>query len=159
MMESTLGADTFRDGIRRYMAKYKYHNTETEQLWAELSAAAGKPGKGKKIALIVGIVVLVAGLVFAGITYGPGLYKKIFGGGKIKTEEELGKRAVEAFSKKDYDAFEKMTSISWSKEDWEKAFDEMFAEFTEEDWKKFAGNNGKSVSEMKEEMKENLGVE
>lgn len=43
MIESTLGADVFRDGIRRYMAKYKYHNTETEQLWAELSAAAGKP--------------------------------------------------------------------------------------------------------------------
>ena len=43
MLESTLGAETFRDGIRRYMAKYKYGNTETEQLWAELSAAAGQP--------------------------------------------------------------------------------------------------------------------
>lgn len=43
MMESTLGPDTFRDGIRRYMAKYKYSNTATDQLWAELSAAAGKP--------------------------------------------------------------------------------------------------------------------
>jgi len=43
MMESTLGADTFRNGIRRYMAKYKYSNTETDQLWSELSAAAGKP--------------------------------------------------------------------------------------------------------------------
>ena len=43
MMESTLGADTFRDGIRRYMAKYKYSNTVTDQLWTELSAAAGKP--------------------------------------------------------------------------------------------------------------------
>ncbi|QQV76222.1 M1 family metallopeptidase [Sphingomonas aliaeris] len=42
MMESTLGPDVFRDGIRRYMAKYKYGNTVTEQLWAELSAAAGK---------------------------------------------------------------------------------------------------------------------
>lgn len=43
MMESTLGADTFRDGIRRYMAKYKYSNTATDQLWSELSAAAGTP--------------------------------------------------------------------------------------------------------------------
>ncbi|MEG3177467.1 M1 family metallopeptidase [Sphingomonas sp. RB3P16] len=43
MMESTLGPDVFRDGIRRYMAKYKYGNTTTDQLWAELSAAAGKP--------------------------------------------------------------------------------------------------------------------
>ncbi|NYD90341.1 M1 family metallopeptidase [Sphingomonas melonis] len=43
MLESTLGPDTFRDGIRRYMAKYKFGNTVTEQLWAELSAAAGQP--------------------------------------------------------------------------------------------------------------------
>jgi aminopeptidase N len=41
MLESTLGADTFRDGIRRYMAKHKYGNTVTQQLWAELSAASG----------------------------------------------------------------------------------------------------------------------
>lgn len=43
MIESTLGPDVFRDGIRRYMAKYKYGNTVTDQLWAELAAAAGKP--------------------------------------------------------------------------------------------------------------------
>lgn len=43
MLESTLGPDKFRDGIRRYMAKYKYGNTVTDQLWAELSAAAGQP--------------------------------------------------------------------------------------------------------------------
>lgn len=43
MIESTLGADTFRDGIRRYMAKYRYGNTTTEQLWDELSAASGTP--------------------------------------------------------------------------------------------------------------------
>ncbi|MBJ6121774.1 M1 family metallopeptidase [Sphingomonas mollis] len=42
MMESTLGADVFRDGIRRYMAKYKYGNTVTNQLWTELSAASGR---------------------------------------------------------------------------------------------------------------------
>ncbi len=43
MLESTLGPDVFRQGIRSYMAKYKYGNTVTEQLWAELSKAAGKP--------------------------------------------------------------------------------------------------------------------
>ena len=43
MMESTLGSDPFRAGIRRYMAKYKYGNTVTDQLWSELSAAAGRP--------------------------------------------------------------------------------------------------------------------
>jgi aminopeptidase N len=46
MMESTLGPDTFRAGIRRYMAKYKYSNTVTDQLWAELSAAANRPVAG-----------------------------------------------------------------------------------------------------------------
>ena len=43
MMESTLGGDVFRKGIRSYMAKYKYKNTVTDQLWTELGAAAGKP--------------------------------------------------------------------------------------------------------------------
>jgi aminopeptidase N len=43
MLESTLGPDIFRQGIRSYMAKYKYGNTRTDQLWTELSAAAGKP--------------------------------------------------------------------------------------------------------------------
>ncbi|RZM32459.1 MAG: M1 family peptidase, partial [Sphingomonas sp.] len=32
MLESTLGADVFRTGIRSYMAKYKYGNTVTDQL-------------------------------------------------------------------------------------------------------------------------------
>ena len=46
MIESTVGADAFRTGIRRYMAKYKYGNTETDQLWAELEAASNMPVKG-----------------------------------------------------------------------------------------------------------------
>jgi aminopeptidase N len=41
MIESTLGPDKFRDGIRRYMAKYKYGNTRTDMLWAELEGASG----------------------------------------------------------------------------------------------------------------------
>ena len=32
MIEATLGPDKFRDGIRRYMAKYKYGNTQTDML-------------------------------------------------------------------------------------------------------------------------------
>ncbi|MBN8814898.1 MAG: M1 family metallopeptidase [Sphingomonas sp.] len=43
MIESTIGPDAFRAGIRRYMAKYKYGNTQTDQLWAELEQASGKP--------------------------------------------------------------------------------------------------------------------
>lgn len=43
MLEESIGEDPFRDGVRRYMAKYAYGNTETDQLWAELEAASGKP--------------------------------------------------------------------------------------------------------------------
>ena len=43
MMESTVGPDAFRKGIRSYMAKYKYSNAVTDQLWTELSAAADRP--------------------------------------------------------------------------------------------------------------------
>ena len=42
MLEAWLGADRFRAGIRSYMARYKYGNTVTEQLWKELSTATGK---------------------------------------------------------------------------------------------------------------------
>ena len=43
MLESTLGPDKFRAGLRSYMAKYKYGNTVTDQLWAELASASGRP--------------------------------------------------------------------------------------------------------------------
>ena len=43
MLEESIGEDAFRDGVRRYMAKYAYGNTETDQLWTELEAASGKP--------------------------------------------------------------------------------------------------------------------
>ena len=45
MLEGAVGADTFRTGVRSYMAKYKYANTETDDLWAEIAAASGKPVK------------------------------------------------------------------------------------------------------------------
>ena len=43
MLESFLGEDAFRDGIRRYMAAHKYSNSTTADLWQALSEASGKP--------------------------------------------------------------------------------------------------------------------
>ncbi|CAN5168422.1 M1 family metallopeptidase [soil metagenome] len=43
MLESYLGEDDFRDGVRRYMAAHAYQNTVTEDLWSQLDAASGKP--------------------------------------------------------------------------------------------------------------------
>ncbi len=45
MLEGAVGADAFRAGVRSYMAKYQYGNTVTDQLWAEVSTAAGRPVK------------------------------------------------------------------------------------------------------------------
>jgi aminopeptidase N len=46
MLEGYLGADAFRDGIRRYMAAHAYGNTTTADLWQALESAAGKPVTG-----------------------------------------------------------------------------------------------------------------
>jgi aminopeptidase N len=43
MLESFLGEDVFRDGIRRYIAAHKYSNTTTADLWNALSDASNKP--------------------------------------------------------------------------------------------------------------------
>ena len=43
MLESFLGEDVFRDGIRRYVAARKYSNSTTADLWSALSEASGKP--------------------------------------------------------------------------------------------------------------------
>jgi aminopeptidase N len=43
MLENYLGADAFRDGIRRYMAAHAYNNATTADLWQALEAATGKP--------------------------------------------------------------------------------------------------------------------
>jgi len=43
MLESFLGEDVFRDGIRRYIATHKYSNTTTTDLWKALSDASKKP--------------------------------------------------------------------------------------------------------------------
>jgi aminopeptidase N len=42
MLESFLGDDVFRDGIRRYVAAHKYSNTTTADLWNALSEASKK---------------------------------------------------------------------------------------------------------------------
>ncbi len=46
MIESYLGENVFRDGIRRYMAAHAYGNATTADLWQALGAAAGKPVTG-----------------------------------------------------------------------------------------------------------------
>ena len=43
MLESYLGEDVFRDGIRKYMADHAYGNTTTADLWRALETASGKP--------------------------------------------------------------------------------------------------------------------
>jgi aminopeptidase N len=43
MLEAYLGDDTFRDGIRRYLAAHAYGSTTTADLWQALEGAAGKP--------------------------------------------------------------------------------------------------------------------
>jgi aminopeptidase N len=43
MLESFLGEDVFRDGLRRYMAAHKFSNATTADLWNSLSEASGKP--------------------------------------------------------------------------------------------------------------------
>ncbi|KAL9605149.1 MAG: hypothetical protein Q9219_000083 [cf. Caloplaca sp. 3 TL-2023] len=43
MITKYLGEETFMEGIRRYIKKHAYGNTKTEDLWAALSDASGKP--------------------------------------------------------------------------------------------------------------------
>ena len=43
MLESFLGEEIFRDGIRKYIAARKYSNSTTADLWNALSEASGKP--------------------------------------------------------------------------------------------------------------------
>jgi len=43
MLEQYLGAEAFREGIRQYLAKNAYGNTETTDLWDALEDATGEP--------------------------------------------------------------------------------------------------------------------
>jgi len=43
MLEQYLGADRFRDGVRRYLAEHQFGNTETSDLWDAIEGASGEP--------------------------------------------------------------------------------------------------------------------
>ncbi len=43
MLEQYLGAERFRDGIRRYLTEHRFGNTETHDLWDAIEAASGEP--------------------------------------------------------------------------------------------------------------------
>ncbi len=43
MLEQYLGAEVFRDGVRRYLATHAYSNTVTGDLWDALEAVSGQP--------------------------------------------------------------------------------------------------------------------
>ena len=43
MLETFLGANVFRQGLRAYIAEHKYANARTDDLWNALGAAAGLP--------------------------------------------------------------------------------------------------------------------
>ena len=43
MLETYLGEDAFRSGIRAYMKKHQYSSTTTADLWAALAKSSGKP--------------------------------------------------------------------------------------------------------------------
>ena len=45
MLEGAVGPEAFRAGVRSYMAKHRYDNTATDDLWTEVGAAAGRPVK------------------------------------------------------------------------------------------------------------------
>jgi puromycin-sensitive aminopeptidase len=43
MLEQYLGAERFRDGIRLYLGRHRYGNTETTDLWDAIEEASGEP--------------------------------------------------------------------------------------------------------------------
>lgn len=45
MLHDYLGADAFRDGLRVYLKRHAYSNTDTVDLWAALEEVSGKPIK------------------------------------------------------------------------------------------------------------------
>lgn len=123
-------------------------------------APAGGGGMGsakvKKIATIFGALVLTAGLIFAGIKFGPGL----LGGGKIETPEELAQKTVEALSSSDFEQFNTLTPADWSDRKKEKVIDEIINQLPEGFWETMqALDEDASIEDLQEELKEDLGSE
>ncbi|HEX7687589.1 MAG TPA: M1 family aminopeptidase, partial [Burkholderiaceae bacterium] len=56
-LEAAVGADAFRDGVRRYMRRHAYGNTTSDDLWAALDEGAAHP-----IAPVARDLVLQAGV-------------------------------------------------------------------------------------------------
>jgi hypothetical protein len=123
---------------------------------AQATAAVGKSGKGKKVAMIVGIVVLVSGLIFAGITYGPDLVAKVSGGGKIETQEELVNLAMEAIKADDKDALRKLTTAQFSKGQLNDLADDMVNRFSEKFISQVAEGQGKTADEVKNGLRKDM---
>ena len=123
---------------------------------SQATAAAGKSGKGKKLAIIGGIVVLVSGLIFAGITYGPDLVAKVSGGGKIETQEELVNLAMEAIKADDKAALIKLTTAQFSKGQLNDMADDMVNRFSEKFISQVAEGEGKTVDEVKNGLRKDI---
>jgi hypothetical protein len=122
----------------------------------QTTAASGKPGKGKKVAMFAGIVVLVSGLIFAGITYGPDLVGKVSGSGKIETQEELVNLAMEAIKADDKDALIKLTTAQFSKGQLNDMADDMVNRFSEKFISQVAEGEGKTVDEVKNGLRKDI---
>ncbi len=45
MLEQFLGPDEFRDGVRHYLQRHSYANTETHDLWDALAESTGEPAR------------------------------------------------------------------------------------------------------------------
>jgi aminopeptidase N len=78
MLEGYAGAGPWRAGVRAYMARHAYGNTTSDDLWAAIDKAAGKP-----VSAVAHDFTLQAGVPLIGVTLGPdgqtGLYQGRFG--------------------------------------------------------------------------------
>ena len=45
MLEQFLGADEFRDGVRHYLRRHSFANTETHDIWDALAESTGEPAR------------------------------------------------------------------------------------------------------------------
>jgi hypothetical protein len=127
----------------------------------QATAAAGKPGKGKKAAIIAGIVVLVCGLGAAGYFFLYPMLKgdgtgNVSGGGTIQTPEELVTLTINALKDNDRDAFFK---LYYSQDDVKILSSDMVSEMPDVGWEEMAKELKISVAEAKKQLIEvDIGV-